>query len=350
LKLRVASPIGLLLLIAACAPPPAPNYQAPNPVYCSPPTPVPGDLVVGANAGIMWGINGHPVQGGPYTAISPAAQMSAVAKAGFRSYRMDLYEAGAASMNILQTYVNAGKAAGVKILPVVIPDPIGYASEQAAYQVGFYLANAYVAKFKNDIHIWEWGNEYEGKVGYRDQGSTIDLYNQANYVQARGLVRGMLDGMRVADPTAKGIVDSSGGCGWGFLDGLWRDGVRWDITGEHWYSGAGPITNVPCMVGVVNKFELLQRSFGVPIWITEFNYNQGSNKTSMGNWLVARLQEWSGLAKQYGIEAGHIYELYDQPIAGMEGAYGLWNGSGVINAAGTAVSNYLAQHPSVVYR
>ena len=39
MKLRVSSPIALLLLIAACAPPPAPNYQAPNPVYYSPPTP-----------------------------------------------------------------------------------------------------------------------------------------------------------------------------------------------------------------------------------------------------------------------------------------------------------------------
>jgi hypothetical protein len=39
MKLRVLSLIGLLLLMAACVDPPAPNYQAPNPVYYSPQTP-----------------------------------------------------------------------------------------------------------------------------------------------------------------------------------------------------------------------------------------------------------------------------------------------------------------------
>jgi hypothetical protein len=39
MKLRVLPTIGLSLLIGACDPPPAPNYQAPNPTYYAPPTP-----------------------------------------------------------------------------------------------------------------------------------------------------------------------------------------------------------------------------------------------------------------------------------------------------------------------
>jgi hypothetical protein len=41
MKLRLPSPIGLMLLMAACVDPPAPNYQAPNPVYYAPQTPAP---------------------------------------------------------------------------------------------------------------------------------------------------------------------------------------------------------------------------------------------------------------------------------------------------------------------
>jgi hypothetical protein len=39
MKLRVLSSIGMMLLLAACANPPAPNYQAPAPAYYPPPTP-----------------------------------------------------------------------------------------------------------------------------------------------------------------------------------------------------------------------------------------------------------------------------------------------------------------------
>ena len=311
----------------------------------------PVDLAVGANAGIMWGINGHPVQGGPYTAISPAKQMADIATAGLRSYRMDLYDASAASQAVLQTFVTAGAAKGVQILPVLIPDYQTEASEASAYATGFALAKTYATDFPA-ITVWELGNEYETRALIGDvQGSDITKYDPRLYALGRGMTRGMLDGMRAGNPTAKGIVGTAGFCNFGWLNALWADGLRWDITGEHWYSGGKNIQAIPCMVGLTNKLELLHTKFGKPIWITEWNYNEGSSKTAMASLLTTTMSVWNAVAQQYDIEAAHIYELYDQPgLAGMEAVYGIASSKGVLNAAGTAVSNYLAQHPSVVNR
>jgi hypothetical protein len=310
---------------------------------------------VGSNQGIMWGVNGHPGQGGPYASNSPDKQMGDITGAGLKSYRVDLYDASAASIVGLQTYVTAGKAHGVKILPVLIPNFLAYADETSAFNAGFALGKTYASTFAADVQVWELGNEYEGQVGPAvpnsgAEGSDMSQYNQAKYALARGALRGLLDGIHAGNPSSKGIINTSGGCRYGFLIGLWNDGVRWDITGEHWYSGSGNIIDVHCKAGAINKLAFYKTTFGKPIWITEFNWNQNSNKTSIGNWLTTTMQQWSAVAQQYDIEAAHIYELYDQPgLPGMEAVFGVAGTDGIMNAAGAAVANYLAQHPSATY-
>ncbi len=58
------------------------------------------------------------------------------------------------------------------------------------------------------------------------------------------MIRGLLDGIHAADPQARGIVDAAGWCHWAFQEQLWADGVHWDVTGWHWYSGYGDLVDV----------------------------------------------------------------------------------------------------------
>jgi hypothetical protein len=310
---------------------------------------------IGSNQGIMWGINGHPAQGGSYARNLAEKQLGDVSAVGLKSYRVDVYDASPTFITGLRHYVEVGRTYGVKILPVLIPDFLSYADEAAAEAGGFMLGKTYASAFAADVQVWGIGNEYEGYVGSAvpnsdAEGSNLAQYNQVKYALARGSLRGMLNGIHAGNPRSKGIVNTAGGCRYGFLTALWDDGVRWDITGEHWYSGAGNILELHCKAGAMNKLAFLKDTFGKPIWITEFNWNQNSNKASMAGWLTTTMRQWSVVSSRYGLEAAFIYELYDQPeLSGMEAGFGIADANGTLNASGSAVAHYLAKHPSVVY-
>jgi hypothetical protein len=326
--------------------PPLPPVPARNPV-------------IGSNAGIMWGANGHPVQGGgPYAPMPLPEHFALLSSMGLRDYRIDLYEAEDHSIDLLQRLIVEGAKHRISILPCVIPDYQSYASENEAYEAAKILARTYASRFPG-VPVWEWGNEYElwpnaQKPG--TQGSVIDDYDWGLFCLARGTYRGMLDGMRDGNATAKGMINTSGHGHWGWTDQLWADGVHWDITGEHFYSAEGTVSieHLYLMVGETNKLQLLKDRYARPIFITEFNYwcRDGSDgeKPQMAAYLASAMAEYDGFAKKYGLERVHIYELLDEPQApGREGLLGLVT-SDQLNIAGNAVRDYLREHPSIVYQ
>jgi len=306
----------------------------------------------------MWGINGHPVQGGPYTTISYATQMAGVSAAGMKTYRMDLYDASPTSLAVLTSVLAAATTAGIIVVPDLIPNVLAAGTETNAYTQGYAIGQTYAAAYPT-IRVWELGNEWELAVGAANpasnpDGHLISQYDQTKYALARGALRGMAAGIKAANHSALVAIGTAGVCHYGFTDGLWADGVRWDITVEHWYSLAGDITNMAgfCTAGPINKAAVLHSHYGKPIWITEFNDNANpANKTEMADKLVSMMTQWNGIATTYDIESGVIYELYDQPAApvGIEQHFGVVSASGTINAAGTAVVGYLSTHPSKVY-
>lgn len=306
---------------------------------------------IGSNEGIMWGVNGHPVQGGPYTSISYAQQMSDLVSAGLKNYRMDLYNTSQAST--LSKVITAASAAGIQVLPILIPSPLSYSSEAAAYAASYTMGKTYAAEFATSVQVWELGNEYDGLITISGDGSNISQYNQAQFALVLGTIQGLLDGIHAGNPNSKGIVDTEGVCHYGFTDGLWADGVHWDITGEHWYSLAGNITDMVgfCTAGPLNKIALLQSHYGKPIWITEFGYNSNpSNKTAMASWLTTTMTQWNEIAQTYDLESAQIYELFDQSSqSGIEAHFGIMSGKGSANAAYTAAEKFLKTDPSVVY-
>ncbi len=338
-------PIGAPFTVTAALPPPPPPPSLP---------------LVGSNSGIMWGVNGHPGRAGTYAASNIATQMAKLNTLGARSYRMDLYSTGA-DMDLLAAVIAAAKAVNppIKVLPILIAvdNTAGFdalANETAAYNFGFSFGNAYATRFKADVHVWECLNEIEGKVGVlTGEGTYPSDYNQTNLVKCRGLVRGMFDGIKAADPTAKVGFGNSSGNSWGVMDFIWDSGIHWDITMAHWYKGFFEATPWPLPLGTVNQPLRHKTKYGKPIWLTEMNgvYPGTTDKATMGSTTAARMAEYDGYAKTYGIEAAFLYELYDEPAqAGGEATFGLFDGSANPTAASTAVQTYLAAHPSVVYQ
>jgi hypothetical protein len=298
----------------------------------------------------MWGVNVHDA-GGPFSSIPVDQQMATIAATGLKNVRLDLYTTG--DISILQTYDTAAEAHGLKMLPILIPAPTTEPNATEAYNDGFALAQAFASKFP-DIVDWELGNEFDGEIDQTGDGSNISQYNSSQFALVEASIKGMLDGIHSANPNSKGMVSTSGTCHYGFTDGLWADGIRWDITGEHWYSASGDITNMVgwCDSGPINKAEILHSHYGRPIWITEFNENgDPANKAGMAEWLTDIMTQWNSIAKTYDIESAQIYELYDDPTApgDIESGFGIYNSTGGDTAASLAVKQFLAAHPSAVY-
>jgi hypothetical protein len=333
--------------------PPGSNPQPPNPG----PGPDPGGkLAIGSNGGIMWGTNIHPIQGGTAYASIPIDVLFQMGQdLGLKRLRLDLYDASDASQSMLASALAEAGVRPVQVLPIIIPNFAGYASEQAAYDDCKRLMQTYASNFKQ-VLVWELGNEFELASKIKGQGSYITDYDQTKYCKARGCYRGMIAGMKDGNSSALSCIDTSGHGHFGWTDQLWKEDVKWDITGEHFYSERGNVSirELYLEVGKTDKLALMKKNYGGrPIWITEFNYwfaeDQACDKDAMAQYLTKTMAEYDSWAKEFNIEAVDLYELLDQPhIEGREGDFGLYTDNAP-NAAGNAVKQYLAAHPSVVY-
>jgi hypothetical protein len=241
------------------------------------------------------------------------------------------------------------RAAGIVLLPNLIPDPDAADDENGNYAAAYAMGRAYASRFKTDIATWELANEGDNWIGMKGDGSDISQYDRAKYARARGMIRGLLDGIHAGDPHAKGIVNGAGWCHWGFQEQLWRDGVRWDITGWHWYSSYGDLEKARGC-GNTNILQRFHDTFGKPIWLTEINVDRyGGDKAAMGNWLVSTMAQLDAVAARYDIQAAYIYVLFNPDAAGDYGIVDAASGVPVPTQAYHAVKAYLSKHPSALY-
>ena len=270
-----------------------------------------------ARAELLWGANGHPITA--YPGISIGRQLDYLSDLGMTSYRVNISFADEADQ--LAELVEEGRARGIDILPVITPGNIdleGQSAEEieAATRT---LAVALSSRFKDDIRVWELGNEMENYAiiqpcETRDDGtqypcdwgaaagrSTLEYYGP-RWEKVSAALKGMSEGVASVDP---GLRRAMGTAGWGHVgafDRMRADGIEWDISVWHMYEEDQEWA-----------LEALAE-FGKPIWITEFNHPFGSQKgedeqaaglTSM----MARIKSWE---RSYGVEAAHLYELLDE--------------------------------------
>jgi len=264
--------------------------------------------VAPASADLLWGVNGHPITA--YPGIPVERQLDFLKDLGLNSYRVNV--AGEDNADSLATLVDAGKARGIEILPVITPAgmDLDKDSPQELYGKSRKLAIALGKRFKDDIRVWELGNEMETYAiikpcEKRDDGTqypcawgpaggtgALDYYGP-RWVKVSAVLRGLSEGMTEVDP---GIRKAMGTAGWGHTGAFARmkqDGIVWDISVWHMY-GDDPEWAFREIAG-----------YGKPIWVTEFNNPYGSQRSERQQadgikQTMTRLRE---LSEKYKVEA-----------------------------------------------
>lgn len=270
-----------------------------------------------ASADVLWGVNGHPITA--YPGIPVERQLDYVKDLGMKSYRVNV--TGEDNADILADLVDAGKVRGIDILPVITPEAADLENDSPdeLYEKTRKLAVTLGTRFKDDIRVWELGNEMENHAiikacEKRDDGTqypcewgpaagttALDYYGP-RWVKVSAVLKGLSDGMTEADPTIRKAI---GAAGWGHTGAFARmkqDDIAWDISVWHMY-GEDPEWAFREISG-----------YGKPIWVTEFNNPNGSERSERQQadgikQAMARLHE---LKDKYRVEAGHIYELFDE--------------------------------------
>jgi hypothetical protein len=281
-------------------------------------------LSLDAQAELIWGANGHPLVSYPGTTINE--QLDLLKDLGVTSYRVDVGEPDPSTLMRLSELVAQAKKRGIETLPVLVfAKDLGAKTEQSLYKIGYDRARAYASRFKNDIRVWELGNEQETWAMIRpceprDNGVIYDCswgdsggndpldYVKARYERLRGLLHGLVDGIHSVDPTLQAAVGSAGWWHYGVLTRLNQDGVKWDITVWHWYAGDPAKTNNTDALPYIAQL-------GHPIWITELNapYTATNWEQLQASGLRTTLKWFVANASKYRIEAIHVYELLDEP-------------------------------------
>ncbi|GGD70436.1 glycosyl hydrolase [Caballeronia grimmiae] len=292
----------------------------------------------------FYGINGHLAYGsGIYKTMSAAAQLAILKDLGVTNYRADVADSGMAK-TIAAALTGAFKGSGVSILPVLNPLSCGWntsLSESSAYTLGYNLATGATTQLKGLVSHIECGNELDVPLKISGDGSSAANWSASAWPSLRGVLRGMIDGVRAIDPSIKCGVGTGIPLSYRALQMLWNgvspngttNGVsgsaslRWDFTCYHWYESSGDMLcgwqNSACY----DVLQALKDSFGVPIWLTEWGWNAQKDTMDQKTAYVPKaLAQYRSLKDKYNIEAIMMYAVIDDN-------YGLIAGDGVTKRA-----------------
>nr|WP_241017268.1 hypothetical protein [Paraburkholderia sp. Ac-20342] len=277
-----------------------------------------------ATPGAFYGVNGHYDY--PF---SPAQVVSALRSLGCTTYRIGCVNTPA-QLNPVIAMASAFQAAGLTLFTLVNyglrdVNNVLYTSEAAAYQASFAGAAAIAtALAPYGVTMYECGNELTRDpaiiLNPATAGTGRGDFNNANWPIMRGVMRGMIDGIKSVQPHAK--------CGINFCvadiaasdmlwDGMQPDGsggypqVRWDTTTWHSYQVYGDIFNVGTD-GAGPGFNLpvyCKARYGVPFMISEWNANPEQTETFRASYVSQQLGEFYAARKTVAMQSVMYYEL-----------------------------------------
>ncbi|MFM0003798.1 Ig-like domain-containing protein [Paraburkholderia dipogonis] len=307
---------------------------------------------------LFYGMNGHLAwPDGIYHTMSAAAQLALLKDLGVTTYRVDVADAGMAQ-TVANALTGAFAGSGVSIMPCINVWSTAYnqnGSESAAYTLGYNLGSSIAKPLKGLVKYIECGNELDsnGLITNGD-GSNTNNYSPAIWPAFRGVIRGMIDGVKAIDPTIQCGVNVGVPLAYRALQMLWSGitpngsangvsgaaQVRWDYTTYHWYQSSGDIIcgwrNNACL----NVLQVLKDSFNLPIWLTEWGW-QGNQVTpaQQASYVTKALTEYRSLKDQYNIQSVQMYCLIDPD-------FGLIQADGVTkNPSYAAFKNFVAANP-----
>jgi len=281
-------------------------------------------IAVAPAAGSFFGINGHY----DYT-YTPAQLVTTLKAMGCTSYRVGC-TSDPTQINAVAKLAQAFQSAGIKLLVLInqrLYDSTGklFSGESTAYSAGYSAGSAVArALMGYGVTMYECGNELtrDGAIilDSTNAGTKAVDFNNANWPVLRGVMRGMIDGVK--------SVQSSAKCGINFCvndvgasDALWEgtqpDGssgypaVRWDITTWHNYEVYGNIFNIGTD-GAGPGFDLptyCKARYGVPFIISEWNTGPEQTEAYRANYITTQLGQFYPARKTHNIQSVMYYVL-----------------------------------------
>lgn len=310
---------------------------------------------VAATAGSFFGVNGH----WDFT-YTPAQIVSILTSMGCKSYRVGCTN-DPQQLAAVTKLAAAFQAAGMTLLVLInqgMTDANGnvLSSESVAYNQGYMVASAVANALKQyGVTMYECGNELTRQnstiMNFTEAGTKAVDFNNANWPSMRGVMRGMIDGVKSVQPNAK--------CGINFCvadvgasDALWEgmqpDGsrgypqVRWDITTWHNYEVYGDIFNIGSD-GSGPGFDLptyCKARYNVPFMITEWNTGPEQSAAYRANYITTQLGEFYNARKTHNIQSAMYYVL----DSGND-TYGLMVSGATLNQPYNAFTSFSSSHP-----
>jgi hypothetical protein len=308
---------------------------------------------------LFYGMNGHMAWNSTVYQTMTAAQQVAILKdLGVTNYRADVADSGMAQ-TVAKALNGAFKGSGISILPCI--NPMNYdlhASEATAYNYGYQLAVSIMTPLKGLVQYVECGNELDASgLINNGAGNSPSNYNPAYWPAFRGIIRGMIDGVKSVDSTVKCGVNVGVPLAYTALQMLWNGQspngsstpvtnatpVRWDITMFHWYETSGDIVRAGSQ-GLTNVLQILQTSFGMPIWLTEWGYYTGNSPANQAGYVSSTLKEYYSLRQTYNLQSVMMYQLIDMPGGDV---FGVLAADGVTQKSSyAAFKNFTAANPA----
>jgi hypothetical protein len=313
----------------------------------------PASLISPSSSDVAYGINGHN-NVGAYAISGIALQASQLQDLGLKMYRVEVGDVSTAQN--LASIAKTMAANGITVYPVILLG-LNFSDERSAYNYAYALARQIVGVQR--YAYYEVTNELAAQclVGWVDGVRSTDFDN-TRFQIARGVIRGLIAGIKSRDSQGKIVIGGNTWMHYGFdimlANGTQPDGtsghpkVTWDVTAWHWYSEQGDITNACGGTGCYNVIGTL-KSFGKPIWINEMGvrpYFPGTQQQAADFLANNMLGALKAISAQYGITSLQVYELYDDPPGG-EGPYGIMLNDGKTpKPAYAAFKSFVAAHPA----
>lgn len=311
-----------------------------------------------APAGTLYGINGHY----DYD-FTPSQVVSLLRGLGCSTYRVNCTDASA-SLGPVTALARAFQGTGLTLFPVIdsgLTNGSGglvYGSEPDAYSGGHSIGSAVAGALSPyGVTLYECGNELTrssaiilpGEVA--DAGTKAVDFDNANWPLMRGLMRGLIDGVKSVQPGALcgiNFCKSDIGASDALWEGLQPDGsgghptVRWDLTTWHNYEGDGDLFHIGTD-GAGPSFDLpvyCKARYGRPFAVTEWNSDPNQGQDHRAAYLTAQLDEFRAHRSTEGVRSAMLYELGGDP------KWQLVDGSGnPVQPAYSAYQNYVRAHP-----
>jgi hypothetical protein len=247
-------------------------------------------------------------------------------------------------------------------LNVAMTDDNGkiFASEAEAYHAGHWVGSECAqALLPLGVKIFQCGNELDGKNGIRIpvqdvQGGVPEDFDNNLFPALRGVLRGCTDAVRRAGGPSVTIGSNAfTACSFACSDMLWDgtqpDGssghapLRWDVTTWNNYMCYGSMLDMSMdyQKPNVNLLDHLKAKYGRPIFVTEWNGNEGdtdAQRTEHAKKFMADMYAWRHM---FDVRALIVYQL----ICGDPWGVTNWDGT-LQTDFGATVRDFIAANPA----